>query len=261
LVALARNSSWALGAAALVLLVPGWCTLFCWPESTQESIRQGRKNADYWAIFKCRLRRSTLPYCVAWINTYPIPNYQDRSCSPMAFDSSRLRSQYCCTRRSATRVIVAVEDENKSVGRTGSHTTNTRRCSPRCRSIRRSTAEAPCRQIVHVGESSVNYAHLSVRLVKIPPKLLEISRGERKERLLPCRGGTAAIKMVEQAGQDKDHCERNEQPTTFHNSPARRPAIACGKNTEVPTMTADTQSRTMLTLLGRQLHCLARWPW
>ena len=63
-----------------------------------------------------------------------------------------------------------------------------------------------------------DYAHLSVSLVKIPPELLEISGGERKERLLPCRGGTATIKMVEQAGQDKDHCERNEQPTTFHNS-------------------------------------------
>src|SRR6266481_1333718 len=76
------------------------------------------------------------------------------SCSPIAFDNRRPLSQYCCTRESDVRLIVKVEGEIQSLGSTGSQTTKTRRLSPLCPSKTRCTAEAPCRQIIQVGERS-----------------------------------------------------------------------------------------------------------
>lgn len=73
--------------------------------------------------------------------------------SPIAFDRSRSLSQYCCTRGSEIRLSVAVDGDRQSVGRTGSHTTKARTRSPECCTNSFSTAEAPCRQTVQVGDT------------------------------------------------------------------------------------------------------------
>jgi len=63
-------------------------------------------------------------------------------------------SQYCDALLSETRLSVNVEGAPKSIGKTGSHTTNTRILESPCFFSSFSSAEAPCKQTGQVGETS-----------------------------------------------------------------------------------------------------------
>src|SRR5689334_5694055 len=75
--------------------------------------------------------------------------------SPMDFDKRRSSSQYCCARPSETRLRVAAEGARQSVANTGSHTMKARMFLPDSCFKTCSTAEAPRRQYVQVGERRV----------------------------------------------------------------------------------------------------------
>lgn len=90
------------------------------------------------------------------------------SCSPSKCEINRCLSQNCETRESGIRPIVAVEGGAQSVGKTGSHTTNTRKGRPaNCFRIL-SAAEAPCRQTGQVGESKRSTLTLSLEPLNAP---------------------------------------------------------------------------------------------
>ena len=99
-------------------------------------------------------------------------------------------------------------------------------------------------------------AHGAVGIVKITPEVIEISGVDREERWLTRRCGAASVKIKKQAGQGQ-HQSNHNQPATSHIHPARSSAMACGRRIETNTMTAEHQSSTVLSRLGRQLHCLA----